>query len=79
MNYLMVILTHKFADRYICDDSIIAASFVEKGSQTEKSAEMTAFSLSFSELGKFQLMLRVYLTHFNVYLYAHPYLPVFSL
>ena len=31
MNYLMVILTHKFADRYICDDSIIAASFVEKG------------------------------------------------
>jgi hypothetical protein len=38
-----------------------------------------AFSMYISELGVFQLMPRVELTHFNVYLYAHPYLSVFSL
>ena len=43
MNYLMVILTHKFADRYICDDSIIAASFVEKGSQTGQAISNDGF------------------------------------
>ena len=37
------------------------------------------FLLVISELGVFQLMPRVELTHFNVYLYAHPYLSVFSL
>jgi len=40
---------------------------------------MMAFSLSIRVLGLFQLMPRVELTHFNVYLYAHPYLSVFSL
>ena len=38
---------------------------------------MIAFSLSVSELGVFQLMPRVDLTHFDVYLYAHLYLSVF--
>ena len=50
-----------------------------EGATLDKPSEMMAFSLSISGVGVFQLMPRVELTHFNVYLYAHPYLSVFSL